>query len=90
LPDSIARLYEFGSRCAVCSQFGNQDIEHLQFKPNDPIAREMAQMRAELQRDPRNLEVAVRLARRYYGLVAEEGIRAIWDMRKRCLHLGGI
>jgi len=36
-----------------------------------------------------NLEVAVRLARRYYGLVAGGGDPAIWDMRKRCLHLGG-
>jgi hypothetical protein len=33
----------------------------------------MAQMRAELQRNPRNVEVAVRLARRYYELVGEEG-----------------
>ena len=50
-----------------------QVLEKLPFKPNDPIAREMAQLRAALQRDPRNLEVAVSLARRYYGLVAEEG-----------------
>jgi Tfp pilus assembly protein PilF len=45
----------------------------LPFKPNDPIAREIVQLRAELQRNPRNLDAAVRLARRYYGLVAEEG-----------------
>jgi hypothetical protein len=50
-----------------------QILEKLPFRPNDPVAREMAQMRAELQRNPRNLEVAVNLARRYYGLVAEEG-----------------
>lgn len=50
-----------------------QLLEKLPFKPNDPIAREMAQLRAALQREPRNLEVAVSLARRYYGLVAEEG-----------------
>lgn len=30
-------------------------------------------MRAELQRNPRNLEVAVKLAGRYYGMVGEEG-----------------
>lgn len=48
-------------------------LERLPFKPNDPVAREMAQMRAELQRNPKNQEVAVQLARRYYGLVAEEG-----------------
>ena len=50
-----------------------QVLEKLPFKANDPVAREMAQMRAALQRDPRNLDVAVSLARRYYGLVAEEG-----------------
>jgi hypothetical protein len=50
-----------------------QVLERLPFKPNDPIAREMAQLRRELQRDPHNVDVAVRLARRYYSLVAEEG-----------------
>lgn len=48
-------------------------LERLPFRPNDPLAREMAQMRAELQRNPRNIGAAVQLARRYYGLVAEEG-----------------
>lgn len=48
-------------------------LERLPFKPNDPVAREMAQMRAELQRNPKNVEIAVRLAGRYYGLVGEEG-----------------
>ena len=50
-----------------------QILERLPFRANDPIAREMAQMRGELQRNPRNLDVAISLARRYYGLVAEEG-----------------
>lgn len=48
-------------------------LERLPFKPNDPVACEMAQMRSELQRNPKNMEIAVRLARRYYGLVGEEG-----------------
>lgn len=48
-------------------------LERLPFKPNDPIARELAGMRAQLQRDPRNLEVAVKLAQRYYGMMGEEG-----------------
>ncbi len=48
-------------------------LERLPFKPNDPTAREMAQMRLELRQNPQNVDVAVRLARRYYGLVAEEG-----------------
>ena len=50
-----------------------QVLEKLPFKANDPVAREMAQLRSALQRDPRDLDVAVRLARRYYGLVGEEG-----------------
>ncbi len=48
-------------------------LERLPFKPNDPVARELAQLRASLQRNPHDLEVAVTLARRYYELVSEEG-----------------
>lgn len=51
----------------------SQLLETLAFKPNDPVAREMKALRTELQRDPKNLTVAVALARRYYGLVAAEG-----------------
>ncbi len=51
----------------------SQVLERLPFKPNDPVARDMAQMRSALQRDPKNVEVAVRLARSYYELVAAEG-----------------
>jgi tetratricopeptide (TPR) repeat protein len=51
----------------------NVVLERLPFKPNDPIAREMSQLRSELVRNPQNSEIAVRLAQRYYGLVAEEG-----------------
>lgn len=51
----------------------SQVLERLPFKPNDPIARELAQLRAELKRDPVRLPVAVKLARRYYELVSEEG-----------------
>ncbi|MES2537398.1 MAG: hypothetical protein V4632_16180 [Pseudomonadota bacterium] len=51
----------------------SQILERLPFKPSDPVAREMAQLRAEILRNPRNLNAAVTLARRYYGLVAEEG-----------------
>lgn len=50
-----------------------QVLERLPFKPNDPVAREMSQMRAELRRNPRDVDVAVRLANRYYSLVSEEG-----------------
>jgi hypothetical protein len=48
-------------------------LERLPFKPNDPVARELASLRTELQRNPRNLEAAVKLAQRYYGMVGEEG-----------------
>lgn len=50
-----------------------QVLERLPFKPNDPVARELSQLRAALRRDPRNLEAAVALANRYYGMVGEEG-----------------
>ena len=50
-----------------------QVLEHLPFKPNDPVARELAQMRATLQRNPRDVVVAVRLGWRYFDLVAAEG-----------------
>lgn len=51
----------------------SQVLERLPFKANDPVARQLSGLRAELQRDPRNKDVAVALARRYYGMVAEEG-----------------
>ncbi len=50
-----------------------QVLERLPFKANDPIARELAQLRAALQRNPRDEDVAVNLARRYFELVAAEG-----------------
>lgn len=50
-----------------------QVLERLPFKANDPISRELRQMRADLQRNPNDLATAVRLARRYYSLVGEEG-----------------
>ncbi len=50
-----------------------QVLERLPFKANDPVARELAQLRATLQRNPRDVEVAVALGRRYYELVAAEG-----------------
>ncbi len=50
-----------------------QVLERLPFKPNDPVAREMAQLRSQLQRDPRQQDIAIQLARRYYDMVGEEG-----------------
>lgn len=51
----------------------SQVLERLPFRPNDPTAREIAALRAQLQRDPRNLNAAVQLATSYYKLVAAEG-----------------
>jgi hypothetical protein len=50
-----------------------QVLEHLAYKPSDPVARELGQLRIALRQDPKNLEIAVKLARRYYEMVAEEG-----------------
>ncbi len=50
-----------------------QVLERLPFKPTDPVAREMANLRTQLRSDPKNLKVAVQLAQRYYDLVGEEG-----------------
>ena len=48
-------------------------LERLQFRPNDPIAKEMSTLRAALRNNPNNETAALQLAQRYYGLVAEEG-----------------
>ena len=50
-----------------------QVLERLPFKANDPVARELAQLRSVLQRNPRDAEAAVALGRRYYEMVAAEG-----------------
>jgi hypothetical protein len=51
----------------------DQVLERLPLRPNDPIAREMLQLRKQLRADPGNVGVATALARRYYEMVAEEG-----------------
>ncbi|RJF99140.1 tetratricopeptide repeat protein [Noviherbaspirillum saxi] len=48
-------------------------LERLPFKPNDPIARELADLRAALKRNPQDPAVAVKLASRYYEMVSQEG-----------------
>jgi tetratricopeptide (TPR) repeat protein len=48
-------------------------LERLPFRANDPVAKEIATLRASLRSDPNNVGVAVKLARRYYDQVAEEG-----------------
>ena len=51
----------------------SQVLERLPFKANDPVARELSELRNQLRRNPNNVDVAVKLARRYYEMVAEEG-----------------
>ncbi len=48
-------------------------LEHLPVRPGDPVARELRRLRAELARDPQDLETALRLAERYYELAGAEG-----------------
>lgn len=50
-----------------------QVLERLPAKAADPRMREMRQWRQELSRQPQNMDLAVRLARRYYEEVAAEG-----------------
>jgi hypothetical protein len=54
-------------------QADEQVLENLPLRPNDPVAREMRQLREQLRADPRNVTLATALASRYYGLVGEEG-----------------
>jgi hypothetical protein len=54
-------------------QADDQVLENLPLRPNDPVAREMRQLREQLRADPRNVAIATALASRYYGLVGEEG-----------------
>jgi hypothetical protein len=48
-------------------------LERLPFKANDPVARELAELRKTVQGNPNDQASAAKLARRYYELVAEEG-----------------
>jgi predicted Zn-dependent protease len=50
-----------------------QVLERLPFKANDPIARELSELRGRLKRSPGDVDTATKLARRYYEMVAEEG-----------------
>ena len=48
-------------------------LERLTVKATDPVARELAALRTDLQRHPRNLESAVKLAARYIEQGRSEG-----------------
>src|SRR6476661_1142120 len=74
----VATLLVAGhDRAALAAPFvpkaDDQVLENLPLRPNDPVAREMRQLREQLRADPRNVTIATALASRYYGLVGEEG-----------------
>ena len=50
-----------------------QVLERLSFKPSDPVARELHNLRTDLRRNPRNLDSAVQLATRYIEQGRSEG-----------------
>ncbi len=50
-----------------------QVLERLSVKASDPLAHELAPLRADLQRNPRNLQSAVKLAARYIEQGRSEG-----------------
>ncbi|MDH5739598.1 MAG: hypothetical protein OEY77_04670 [Nitrospira sp.] len=50
-----------------------QVLERLSFKASDPLARELNALRSDLQKNPRNLKSAVRLAARYIEQGRSEG-----------------
>jgi len=54
-------------------QSDQQVLETLTARAAEPRMRELRELRRELSNDPRNLDVAVRLARRYYEEAAAEG-----------------
>ena len=48
-------------------------LERLPVRPNDPAMREIRELRSALARDPQNLELADRLARRYFEQALAQG-----------------
>jgi predicted Zn-dependent protease len=74
---AVTLLLACHERVALAAPFvpqaDDQVLENLPLRPNDPVAREMRQLREQLRADPRNVTIATALASRYYGLVGEEG-----------------
>ena len=48
-------------------------LERLPVRPNDPAMREIRDLRAALAREPQNLDLAIRLARRYFDQAMAQG-----------------
>ena len=72
---SFAATFSASLGCATPFTPANEAdvLEQLPYKPNDPVLRELRQLRADLLRQPNDLKAALRLARRYYEMVSEEG-----------------
>lgn len=77
LHSAVALLMATAGSTALAAPYlpksDDQVLERLPLRPNDPVAREMLQLRRDLRADPRNVGIATALARRYYDMVAEEG-----------------
>jgi hypothetical protein len=76
-PLSIALVLAQAALGAVAApylpQSDQQVLEKLPARAADPRMRELRELRAELAKSPRDLDVALRLARRYFDEVAAEG-----------------
>lgn len=92
---AVFGVISLGATIATAAPFipqsNDQVLERLPLRPNDPVAKEISSLRSALQRNPQDVDVAVKLARRYYEQVAEEGdprylgyaqaaLRPWWDM----------
>jgi Tfp pilus assembly protein PilF len=51
----------------------NEVLERLPVRPNDPVMRELKDLRTALAGDPQNLDLAIRLARRYFAQAMAQG-----------------
>lgn len=66
-------------------------LEHLPFRPDDPAAREISELRRQLAADPNNVRIALQLARSYFAQAggqsdprfagyAQAALRPWWDL----------
>ena len=64
-------LFAVAARAAAAPfvpEADSQVLEHLPFTPNDPVMRELSALRGRLAKEPDDLPLALRLARRYLEL----------------------
>jgi len=72
VPISLAATFAASAK-PYRPQSDQQVLERLPARTADPGMRELNELRRALQADPRNLDVAVGLARRYYDMAAAQG-----------------